>query len=660
MKLDRDQRLQLAGYLCLAEVLVFPSVVEHLWVAAYGPRVWPLTLAILLQAITRQVILPPEAIHLIIGTACLLFTGSLAAASLPLGLAWWVTLAGPLPSFAHAIPFTQPVTAVTTPMGDTGFLFAIHAFGDSLWRIIAAWLTPLIMTLALLAISRFRPVRPNLYQACFAKPRDVRPLFTYREDLGHALVLGLWHGWWRTFFLGIRPTWRLPEPGHVLLVGPSRSGKGLHAVTQLLLWTGSCIANDIKGELHTLTAGHRARALGSRLYVLNPTGPSHRYDPLRDLLTIPGGLAQAATLILQPAQDRDAIFAQRAMSGFMAGALAARHLKTDPWPYLREALRHGLRGFVRFVGMVSEPEVAFHLAQFLGAIPPLTEEQLGDRFLNSAWSTLTTRLQPFLEPNVLNMLTGNDFRATDLVEQKTTLYLQFRESVLESLSPVYRLILLAILSALIHQYDITAGSVVPLLLLLDEAGRTPIPRLPEVMATVAGRGMSVLLYVQSLSQLHAAYGEAGSTTIRDNARSQIFYRPTDQATAEFISRRCGQTLVPTTSTHVAAGGWRSPRQTVTQGEVSRPLIPPDKVTQMDMTDVIVFVAGLPPISCRRVDWRDADSLVHATQVPAPTLPRHALRPAGSQISGPAPEPPVKKAAHGAGYLDPDDPGGLSR
>jgi type IV secretory pathway TraG/TraD family ATPase VirD4 len=39
------------------------------------------------------------------------------------------------------------------------------------------------------------------------------------------------------------------ELGNVLVVAPTRGGKGLLAESQLLTWQGSVIVNDIKGEL---------------------------------------------------------------------------------------------------------------------------------------------------------------------------------------------------------------------------------------------------------------------------------------------------------------------------------------------------------------------------------------------------------------------------
>jgi type IV secretion system protein VirD4 len=56
----------------------------------------------------------------------------------------------------------------------------------------------------------------------------------------------------------------------VLCFAPTRSGKGVGLVVpSLLVWPGSAIVHDIKGENGTLTAGWRARV--GRVLLFDPT-----------------------------------------------------------------------------------------------------------------------------------------------------------------------------------------------------------------------------------------------------------------------------------------------------------------------------------------------------------------------------------------------------
>jgi type IV secretion system protein VirD4 len=72
-------------------------------------------------------------------------------------------------------------------------------------------------------------------------------------------------------------------PEHVLLVAPTRSGKGVGLVLPTLLsWTQSAVVHDIKGENWALTAGWRARF--SHCLLFDPTDPnSARFNPLLEV-----------------------------------------------------------------------------------------------------------------------------------------------------------------------------------------------------------------------------------------------------------------------------------------------------------------------------------------------------------------------------------------
>jgi hypothetical protein len=106
----------------------------------------------------------------------------------------------------------------------------------------------------------------NLHHARFAALHELTGLLTERVDetsllLGEARFNQL---------LRVQPTETRRELGNVLVVAPTRGGKGLLATSQLLSWRHSVIVNDIKGELFTQTAGYRA-TLG-KVFVIDPTG----------------------------------------------------------------------------------------------------------------------------------------------------------------------------------------------------------------------------------------------------------------------------------------------------------------------------------------------------------------------------------------------------
>ncbi len=106
--------------------------------------------------------------------------------------------------------------------------------------------------------------------AQFARLDQTAPLESPTLKDEASLLLGVSH---LNQILRVQPTKKRRELGNLLVVAPTRGGKGLLAVTQLLTWPHSVIVNDIKGELFQLTAGDRAKR--GKVYVIDPRGYGH-------------------------------------------------------------------------------------------------------------------------------------------------------------------------------------------------------------------------------------------------------------------------------------------------------------------------------------------------------------------------------------------------
>ena len=108
-----------------------------------------------------------------------------------------------------------------------------------LWRLMAA----ISRMSALLLTLTGRDGR--LHTSRFARVDELPPLLR-QEPAGNGLILGTHR---LRHFVQVNPSPQRRELGNLLIVGPTRSGKGLLAVTQLLAWQHSVVVNDIKGEL---------------------------------------------------------------------------------------------------------------------------------------------------------------------------------------------------------------------------------------------------------------------------------------------------------------------------------------------------------------------------------------------------------------------------
>src|SRR6266487_1551435 len=177
-----------------------------------------------------------------------------------------------------------------------------------------------------------------LHRARFAHLEEVWPLLS-SDFVPDGVLLGT-----RRFLLSqrqvtVRKTPRRPQLGNLLIVAPTRSGKGLLAVSQLLAWHHSVIVNDIKCDLFSQTAGFRS--LLGPVYVLDPTGVGHAYDPLQRKAT-EDALYSSAAHLLHQAEEHDQIFTQRGTTMLACIFMAARREGVAALPYARMLLRAGL------------------------------------------------------------------------------------------------------------------------------------------------------------------------------------------------------------------------------------------------------------------------------------------------------------------------------
>src|SRR5438105_1276102 len=179
-----------------------------------------------------------------------------------------------------------------------------------------------------------------LHKARFAKRHELAEL-VQKAPCPDGVLLGTRKDWliFKRYVV-VRPTKTRREIGNTLIVAPTRAGKGLLAISQLLTWQHSVIVNDIKGEFFQATAGYRA-TLGD-VYVIDPTGVGHCYDPLFEKKTEDELLSAASHLLFQADEGEGRIFTQRA-TVMLAQLFAAAKLEgVAALPYVRHIIRLGL------------------------------------------------------------------------------------------------------------------------------------------------------------------------------------------------------------------------------------------------------------------------------------------------------------------------------
>jgi len=199
--------------------------------------------------------------------------------------------------------------------------------------------------------------------------------------------------------------------------------------------------------------------------------------------------------------------------------------------------------------------------------------------------------------NYAALVSGGSFSTDELAAGTMDVFINLDLKTLENHPGLARLIIGSLMNAIYNR----AGEVVGrTLFLLDEVARLGFLRVLET-ARDAGRkyGITLLMLFQSIGQMREVYGgrDAASKWF-ESASWMSFSAINDPETAEYISRRCGDTTVEVSQisrSSQASGSSRTRSRLLSR----RPLILPHEITQMRGDEQIVFTAGNPPLRCGR-------------------------------------------------------------
>jgi hypothetical protein len=329
--------------------------------------------------------------------------------------------------------------------------------------------------------------------------------------------------------------------GHLLVAGPTTSGKSFHATDALLRFPGPAIVVDPKEELWRRTAGTRAAEYGPVYRIPNAgVDLAACFDLDQDL-----DRRELFECLLRPWQDgpQARIFTDRTYPLIEAAVLAgratgqhplrllARWAKTAPGAALAEA----------------QPHAPAQVAVVTDGTPlgKLTD----NRFFLSSWGTFTTKLGPLAgQIHTLAMRPEDGGVPERWADAGATIYLTYPLHAQGAVGPLAA----ALVAGLLRHLQ-AAPPPSRTLLALDEAPAVGLPNLATYLATIggAGAGVTCCVYVQNLSQLEAVYGRQGMEAIVSNAHFQVFFPPRDTKTGRYLSDLFGEELEPVLS---AAGG----------------------------------------------------------------------------------------------------------
>lgn len=378
-------------------------------------------------------------------------------------------------------------------------------------------------------------------------------------------------------------------------------------VPTALKWGGGLIALDPSNEVAPMVIQHRRKA-GRDVFVLDPKDPATGFNVL-DWIGRFGStkeedvVAVASWVVTDTGRStsiRDDFFRASALqliTALIADVCLSGHTEKEsqhlrqvranlsvPEPKLRERLQK----------IYDNSESAFvkeNVAPFIAMTPETFSGVYANAVKETHWLSY---------PNYAALVSGSSFGTDDICEGKTDIFVNLDLKTLETHPGLARTVIGALLNAIYNRNGDVKGRT---LFLLDEVARLGYLRILET-ARDAGRkyGISLLLLFQSIGQMRETYGGRDATSKWFELSSWVsFAAINDPETADYISRRCGNTTVEVDQLSRSSQMSGSSR-TRSKQLAARPLILPEEVLRMRGDEQIVFTAGNAPLRCGRAIW----------------------------------------------------------
>ena len=393
----------------------------------------------------------------------------------------------------------------------------------------------------------------------------------------------------------------------ILLIGPPRSGKGLHVVINSVLDApGAVITTSTRPD--NLTATLRARERTGPVAVFDPQqlapglSAGMRWSPVRGCQDPLTAMIRAKGLATSTGFGgvQDAGFWEGKTTSAIQALLHAAALDgRDARTLYQWALNPTLAGdAVRILS--THPGAADGWADSLDAMV-----QADPRTRDSIWQGVSLALAALADPRVLDAVSpevGEEFDPESFLRAGGTLYLLATGAGAGASAALVAAFIEDLVEAARKIAARSPGARMdpPLLLALDEIGNlSPLPSLPTLMAEGGGTGITTLPVLQSLAQAREGWGENAANAIWDASIVKVILGGASnsrdlQDLATLIGDRDETTDSVTTDAYGAHSMQRSVRRV--------PILPPDVLRTLSFGTGVVMLRTARPIITTLRPW----------------------------------------------------------
>ena len=525
-----------------------------------------------------------------------------------------------------------------------------------------------LLVLALAARPRRRRRTPSTSHgsAAWGTGEELRASFTPGPQLGDATgaPLGLLLGRAdeprrRSGFARARgraPAVALPVlhyqgDGHLVTIAPTRTGKGVSVIVpNLLVYPGSVVVTDPKGENYLLTQ-RRRREAHQHVWALDPFGitdaDQHTHgvrgalNPLdivdAQSVDAPDDAALLADMLTLPEETAsgtggDSHFEPEGRA--LLSALILYVAATEPRGRRRSLLRVrelvtlGPDEFTKLLAKMracGEGSATTHVGH-VGTLIARGAARLQQKAEKERSGVISTaqRCTHFLDSERMAAVLANTTVPLEYLRRgQLSLYLVLPTERLSTYRAWMRLMVGVCLRTMVHQGEgealvsrpgagAGAGGRPRVLFALDEfANLKRLAPVEDAFTIAAGYGVTFWLFLQDLAQLKAQYRQSWGTFLANADVLQTF-GTNDLDTAKLVSELTGDSTIlvegesASASTSHGRQGSRQEGSSQSLSEKARRLLTPDEVRRLPPDEALVFLRSRAPLRVRKLHFaRDA-------------------------------------------------------
>lgn len=436
-------------------------------------------------------------------------------------------------------------------------------------------------------------------KALLARSTTLRPSLTSAQPSDVGYLLGRSRG---------MEVWASVEDS-ILLLGPPRSGKGLHVVINAIL--------DAPGAV--VTTATRPDNIAATVTARQKVGPVAVFDPQRLAEGLPAGLRWSPVRgCADPLTAMIRATGLASATGLSAGGVESGGFWEGKTRTALQSLLHAAaldhRTPAELLAWTLSPSSASDAVAILASHPNAAAgwgESLDSmihsdaRTRDSIWMGVSLALSCLADPRVLDAVTprpGEHFDPVEFLTGNGTLYLiatgagagaswSLVAAFVEDLVETARRLAAASAGARLDP---------PLLLALDEIGNlSPLPSLPVLMAEGGGTGITTMPVLQSLSQARDKWGDHAAGAIWDASIAKIILGGTSSARdLQDLSALIGERDEKTDTISIGDYGSRSLQRSTRRV----PILPPEAIRTLPFGTALVLLRSAPPLVTDLRPW----------------------------------------------------------